>query len=155
MTQDEILSLTLDKLTDMWLEDTKFDYDEGLGEDVAGVSGLHAKYLKILYIHNQKHREASQASARVRQIRRTYYYGTIDQETEKKYGWTPFTYSVGKNDIDRFLDADEMVQKAETLRCKHEDIVEACKSIVKEIGNRGYQLKSAIDWKKFMAGLNL
>lgn len=153
MTEDEILELTAGAVSTLWEKDSKIDYTE-VGQEAAKTGSLHAKYSKILFLHKGKLREMNAGAKKVRNIRQSYYDGSIDQETEKKYGWAPFPYKVLKNDIDRFLDADDFVQKAEANKAKHEDIVDLCSSIIKEISNRSYQLKSAVDWQKLMAGFN-
>lgn len=153
MTENEILQLSLDQVTSLWVIDSKIDFTE-VGQESAKTGALHAKYLKIMAIHTTKLRESSRALAKIKNLRQSYYDGSIDQETEKKYGWKPFPYKVLKNDMDRFIEADEYVQKAQTMVARHEDIIEICKAIIKELGNRSYQLKAAVDWQRLMAGFN-
>jgi hypothetical protein len=153
MTENEILQLTLDELTSLWVNDSKIDFTE-VGQESVKTGTLHAKYLKIMAIHTTKHREALRAMAKIRNLRQSYYDGSIDKETEKKYNWKPFPYKVLKGDMERFMEGDEFVQKASSLVAKHEDIIEICKSIIKELGNRSYQLKAAVDWQRLMAGFN-
>jgi hypothetical protein len=35
----------------------------------------------------------------------------------------------------------------------HDEIVELCTSILKELNSRTYQLRSLIDWEKFIGGM--
>jgi len=153
MTEDEIMKLTLNELTDHWTKDAKVDYN-AIGEESLKTSALHSKYLKILALHGAKHREALRARAKIRQLRQAYYDGSIDQDTEEKYGWKPFPYKVLRTDMEKFLEADDIVQKAEIRVSRHEDMVETCKAIIKEIGNRSYQFKASVDWQRLMAGFN-
>jgi hypothetical protein len=153
MTENEILQLSLDTITSLWVSDSKIDFTE-VGQESVKTGTLHAKYLKIMAIHTTKHREALRALAKIRNLRQSYYDGSIDRETEQKYNWKPFPYKVLKGDMERFLEGDEFVQKASAAVARHEDIIEICKSIIKELGNRSYQIKAAVDWQRLMAGFN-
>jgi hypothetical protein len=35
----------------------------------------------------------------------------------------------------------------------HDEIVDVCQSILKELNNRAWELKSFIDWEKFIQGI--
>lgn len=153
MTENEILQLTLDDLTTHWVEDSKIDFTE-VGKESVRTGAIHAKYLKIMAIHTNKLRETARTLAKIKNLRQSYYDGSIDKETEQKYNWKPFPYKVLKGDMERFIEGDDFVQKAVAIVSKHEDIIETCKAIIKELGNRSYQLKAAVDWQRLMAGFS-
>jgi radical SAM superfamily enzyme len=58
-----------------------------------------------------------------------------------------------KNDVPAYLDGDQDMIKVNLQLGVQEEKVEVLDSIIKTIGNRGFQLKNYIDWKKFENGL--
>jgi hypothetical protein len=70
----------------------------------------------------------------------------------KKYGWEPFPF-VLKSDITTYLESDEDLNKYSAQKIMHDEIVDVCMSIMKELNNRAWELKSYIDWEKFIQGI--
>ncbi len=79
-----------------------------------------------------------------------YYSGKSDPEV---YQAEPFPYKVREKDaLKRYMDADEKVQQS-TLKIKYYDVMLAyLEDIIKQVGNRSYQLKNIIDWHNFRSG---
>jgi hypothetical protein len=88
----------------------------------------------------------------MKKLKWEYYTGKLDDDQLKKYGWEPFPF-VLKSDITTYLDADEDLAKCLAQRRMHEEIVEVCMSIMKELGARTFQLKDFISWEKFIQGV--
>jgi len=59
-----------------------------------------------------------------------------------------------KQDISIYLDADEELNKAKNTVEYYKTMVAELDGILKSLNNRGFQIKNAIDWKKFCEGLN-
>jgi hypothetical protein len=51
------------------------------------------------------------------------------------------------------LEADEDLNRYLAQKMLHEEIVEVCNSILKELNSRTYQLRSFIDYEKFINGI--
>jgi hypothetical protein len=153
LTRDQIIALSLEQLLDLWEEDVKIDYKtSNLDQHMLNIGSLHAKYLKIMVTHGELKRQTEVAKRRAVQIRTSYYNGTISKEDEKKFGWTPFQRVLNGRELQEHLDADKIVQAAKDKVTFHEEMIEACKLIIKEVSNRSYQIKAAIDWQKFSNG---
>jgi hypothetical protein len=58
-----------------------------------------------------------------------------------------------KNDVPVYMDADPDVIKINLQIGVQEEKVDVLESIIKIISNRGFSIKSYIDWKKFENGL--
>ena len=58
-----------------------------------------------------------------------------------------------KDEEKTFIEADEEFIEKKKEVDYHESIVEYLQEIVKQIGNRGFQIKNAIEWRKFEAGM--
>jgi len=155
LTRDQIVEMTLDNLIDAWSEDVRIDYaTSNLDEIILDIGVLHAKYLKIMVIHNDILHEAEKALKRATSIRYAYYSGKISREEEKKYGWEPYQQILSGKQLQDVLDIDPILSAGQSKVTKHTDMVESCKLIIKEIGNRSYQIRAAIDWQKVRSGFS-
>ena len=65
------------------------------------------------------------------------------------YQAEPFPYKVREKDsVKRYIDADEKVQTI-VLKIRYYDVMLTyLEDIIKQINNRGFQLKNIIDWQK-------
>ena len=141
----------LDDLLAMWAKDSEIDRTEP-GKALLDIPKLHSKYLNILSNHRLLVRDAEFKYNRMRKIKWEYYTGKLDDDELKKHGWEPFPF-VLKSDITTYLDADEDMNRYLAQKLIHEEIVEVCNAILKELNSRTYQLRSFIDWEKFIQGV--
>jgi hypothetical protein len=141
----------LDDLLAMWAKDSEIDRTEP-GKALLDIPKLHSKYLNILSNHRLLVREAEFKYNRMRKIKWEYYTGKLDDDELKKHGWEPFPF-VLKSDITTYLESDEDMNRYLAQKLLHEEIVEVCNSILKELNSRTYQLRSFIDWEKFIQGV--
>ena len=79
-----------------------------------------------------------------------YYGGKADA---KIYATKPFDLKVLKTDLAVYIAADEDIINAENKIGYLEVVVDYIKGVIKSIDNRGFDIKHAIDWKKFEAGV--
>jgi hypothetical protein len=57
-----------------------------------------------------------------------------------------------KADITTYMDADEDLNKYKAQKLMHDEIVEICTSILKELNSRTFQLRDFISWERFIQG---
>jgi hypothetical protein len=141
----------IDDLLAEWAKDSIIDRTEP-GKALLDIPKLHSKYLNILSNHRLLIRDAEFKYNRMKKVKWEYYTGKLDDDQLAKYGWEPFPF-VLKSDITTYLDADEDLSKYLAQRRMHEEIVEVCMSIMKELGARTFQLKDFITWEKFIQGV--
>ena len=79
-----------------------------------------------------------------------YYGGKADA---KIYASKPFDLKVLKTDLGVYISADEEIIDAENKIGYLETVVDYIKGVIKSIDNRGWDIKNAIEWKKFEAGV--
>ena len=141
--------MNLDEIQKMWANDSKIDNDD-LGNESIKSSILHCKYYEV-YTTYLLRENARQIHDKVYLERYNYYTGKADPEVYEK---EPFPFKVREKDsINRYLNADERLSKA-SLKIKYYDqTLRYLEEIIKQISNRGYQIKNAIDWMKFQAGM--
>ena len=79
-----------------------------------------------------------------------YYGGKSDA---KIYATKPFDLKVLKTDLAVYISSDEEIIDAENKVGYLETVVDYIKGVIKSVDNRGWDIKNAIEWKKFEAGL--
>ena len=79
-----------------------------------------------------------------------YYGGKADA---KIYAAKPFDLKVLKTDLAVYISADEDIMNAENKIGYLETVIDYIKGVIKSVDNRGWDIKNAIEWRKFEAGV--
>ena len=79
-----------------------------------------------------------------------YYGGKADA---KIYATKPFDLKVLKTDLAVYITSDEDIINAENKVGYLETVIDYIKGVIKSVDNRGWDIKNAIEWKKFEAGV--
>ena len=88
-------------------------------------------------------------------ISKIYHVLSIDgSESKNIYNQRdkPFDLKLLKTDIPMFLDADDELQKCEMKITYAEECINYIESILKMVSNRTYQIKNALEHRRFEAG---
>jgi hypothetical protein len=145
--------MNIEQIQDMWEADAEID-DNYLGEHATKTPKLHAKYVKLLVGVKLKHTKLSSDYNMLRKAKFRYYRGELSREELTDLGWSQWQgVKPLKNEMDEFLQGDTELN---TLRVKIdylETMIYLLESILTQIKARDWQLKSAIEWKKFLAGM--
>lgn len=143
---------TLDELHDEWEVDGEIDKTE-IGDELLKIPRLHAKYLRILSYHNSQSKEMGINYAKAKKIRYEYYQGDLNNPDDlAKYGFEPMTKRILKSDIPVYMESDPTLLSILRKKNNHDEIASATTSILKELNSRTYQLRSHIDYEKFING---
>ena len=143
--------MTLDEIQTIWEEDSDINRTE-LGEESLRIGRLHSKYFKFLSTERMKLRQMEQQCRHMYKLRFEYYMGTIDIETLKEYEWEPNPLKILKSDIPMHLEADKPLNDMQLRVDLQKEKVDLLESIIKHLPNRGFNIKSAIEWAKFQHG---
>ena len=135
----------LEQILKYWETDSQMDQTEP-SKELLKIPLLHSKYLNILTKHKIASKKAHFDYLRMRKIRLDYYGGRMSQEELEEYGWEPFQF-VLKTDINAYLEADANLIKLLEKKVYHEETVSVLESIMGELKNRHWELKSFIDWE--------
>ena len=141
MTFDELQALAE---KDLKINDTELDLES------LKTPQLHNKYMKF---HNQYVnllKKAEQDLARLTREKWEYYTGNADPSV---YQVKPFNLKILKQDVDKYLKADDELIKLEQKVTYVQSVVDYLDRTIKIISNRGFQIKNAIDWRKFTSGV--
>jgi hypothetical protein len=141
--------VNLETLQSMWEKDSQIDADN-LHTESLKVPALHAKYHDIFNNFLLLRKKAEQQRKNIRHERYEYYSGKADPEVYQK---DPFGKKIrDKDTMTKYLDADEKLKEINLKIDYYETLLNYIESILKQIGNRTYQIKNAIEWQKFIAG---
>ena len=145
--------MTLDEIQDLWDADSSID-DNYLGENAIATPKLHAKYVRILMGVKLKHTKLSSDYNQLRKNKFRYYRGEMSRDQLQELGWDQWQgVKPLKNEMDEFLNGDSELN---TLKVKIEyleTMIYLLESILGQIKARDWQIKSAIEWKRFLAGM--
>tara|TARA_B100000900_G_scaffold1353_1_gene1189 strand:+ start:3660 stop:4091 length:432 start_codon:yes stop_codon:yes gene_type:complete len=141
--------MNLDELKLQVSHDLRVD-DEHLDTESLKNQEIKAKYLD----HKSKFElllfKAKGDYKRLYREKWEYYGGKADA---KIYASKPFDLKVLKTDLGVYISADEEIIDAENKIGYLETVVDYIKGVIKSVDNRGWDIKNAIEWKKFEAGL--
>ena len=141
--------MNLDELKLQVSQDLKVD-DEHLDTESLKNQEIKAKYLE----HKSKFElllfKAKGDYKRLYREKWEYYGGKSDA---KIYASKPFDLKVLKTDLGVYISADEEIIDAENKIGYLETVIDYIKGVIKSVDNRGWDIKNAIEWKKFEAGL--
>tara|TARA_Y100000741_G_scaffold356363_1_gene332913 strand:- start:81 stop:512 length:432 start_codon:yes stop_codon:yes gene_type:complete len=141
--------MNLDELKLQVSQDLRVD-DEHLDTESLKNQEIKAKYLE----HKSKFElllfKAKGDYKRLYREKWEYYGGKSDA---KIYATKPFDLKVLKTDLSIYISADEEIIDAENKIGYLETVVDYIKGVIKSVDNRGWDIKNAIEWKKFEAGL--
>ena len=131
---------------DMPIDDTELDIES------MNIPQLHSKYLNIYMDEKLVLQKLNSDYHRLKKVKWEYYTGKLDQEQLDDYGWEPFQLKILKQDIDLYMDSDEDLQKILNRVAYQKEKVTSLDSVLKSINNRQWNIKGAIEWRKFING---
>ena len=141
--------MTLDELKIQVANDLKVN-DERLDTESLKNQELYAKYLEIKSNFELLMYKAKGDYKILYRDKWEYYGGKSDA---KVYAVKPFDIKVLKNDLQMYIQSDEEILELQGKISYYESIVKYIDGVIKSIDNRGWDIKNAIEWKKFEAGM--
>ena len=140
--------MLVDEIAEMWIKDAVID-DVELDTESLKVPTLHAKYLKILYQEKLKLKSFTLKRKTVSRVLGEYYRGDLNSpEDLRELQREPWSRTVLKQDLSSYVDSDKDMIKLLTKISYQEEVVSLLEDIIKNINNRGFQIKNSIDWRK-------
>jgi hypothetical protein len=145
--------MKIEEIQEMWDIDCQIDNNH-LGEQATESSKLHAKYLKELIQFKLKLIKIKTDYNTTRKNKFRYYRGEMSRDELKDLGWDQWQgVKPLKNEMDEFLSGDIDLNTIKTRVEYLETGVYLLESIMNQIKARDWEIKSHIDWKKFLAGM--
>jgi len=143
--------MNLEKIQEMWQKDSVIDPDN-LHDESLKIPQLHCKYYTLYNTITLLREKAKDSYNKTRLERYNYYTGKAPAEV---YIEDPFPYKVREKDaIQRHIEADEKLNAID-LKVKYYDVMlKFLEEIIRNVSNRTFQIKNAIEWNKFQSGFN-
>ena len=123
----------IEELLEMWRKDSDIDRTEP-GKALLDIPKLHSKYLNILSRHRLLSKESEFKYNKMKKLKWEYYTGKLDQDQLDKHGWQPFPF-VLKSELTTYLESDDDINKHLASKMMHDEIVDVCQSILKELNS--------------------
>ena len=142
--------MKIEELMESWSKDSIVD-ETSINSELAKIPKLHSKYLSIMTQHNLIVKKLMTDYYKLKTKKYEYYKGDFSQEDYEETGWEIFVKKTGR-DVTMYIDSDKELNKILLKKVVHEEIVDFCKAVLKELNNRTWQLKSYIDYERFLSG---
>jgi len=140
--------MDLEKLQEQADKDLKIN-DTELDLESLKTPQLHNQYMKHLTKYKLMLSRAETEYSVLKREKWEYYTGKADASV---YAQKPFDLKILRTDIDKYLDSDEDLQKQKQKIDYLSTTVDFLDRTIRQIGNRGFTIKNAIDWRKFTSG---
>lgn len=145
--------MTLDQICEEWRKDASIDSTE-LGAESLKIPQLHSKYMKIYFDERQRMKAFEFKNKETFLKKYEYYNGRMSQEELEESGWEPFVKKLMKNEIDMYLESDKDIIDINMRIEAQKEKIHFLEEVLKNINQRNYQIKNAIEWQRFTNGVN-
>lgn len=144
-------TMTLDEIRKQIERDTKIDPLE-LDLESLKIPQLHGKYLNFLLDERLALSQIQADSAMVLRTKWEYYTGKMSREEMEAKEWEPFTLKILRQDLDLYINSDADVVRSRQKVLYQQEKIALLEEIVKELNNRHWKIRNAVDWRKFCNG---
>ena len=128
---------------DLKIDDTELDLES------IRTPQLHNKYLKLFTKYSLQLKKVKDDYDGLYKFKWEYYTG---KSTMEVYQAEPFDLKVLKADVHIYLNADAELQKLGQRQEYLNVVVVYIERVLREINNRNWNIRNAIEWKKFIHG---
>ena len=140
--------MDLEQLQELADKDLKIN-DTELDLESLKTPQLHNKYLKHLTKFKLLLTRAQDDFTKVKREKWEYYTGKADPAV---YQIKPFNLKILKQDVDQYIYSDERYIKVKQKVDYLNATVDFLDRTIRQITNRTFTIKNAIDWRKFTSG---
>ena len=140
--------MTLEELQEQADKDLKINESE-LDLESLKTPQIHNKYLKHYNNFKLLMTRAESDYKILKRVKWEYYTG---KASPKVYQEKPFNLKIMKSDLDKYLDSDEDLIKSKQKIQYLETVVNYLDRTLKIVGGRDWQIRNAIEWRKFTSG---
>jgi len=128
---------------DLKINDTELDLES------LKTPQLHNKFMKYLTKFKLMLSRADTEYNVLKKEKWEYYTGKAPAEV---YALKPFDLKILKTDIDKYLEADEELIRSKQKLDYLDTTVDFLDRTIRQISNRTFTIKNAIEWKRFTSG---
>ena len=141
--------MNLESLQGLWKKDSVIDTDLYC-EESTKIPQLHMRYMEFHNTFSLMKKERELEMRRLIREKWLYYKG---KAPSKVYKEMPFDFKLTtKEEVNMFIESDEDICKLQYKIDYIEQIINFLEGVLRQIGNRNFQIKNAIEWEKFKNG---
>ena len=141
--------MNLESLQELWKKDSVIDTDLYC-EESTKIPQLHMRYMEFFNTYALMKKEREIEMRRLIREKCLYYKG---KAPSKVYKEMPFDFKLTtKEEVNMFIESDEDICKLQYKIDYIEQIINFLEGVLRQIGNRNFQIKNAIEWEKFKNG---
>jgi hypothetical protein len=145
--------MKLEEIREMVEKDLKLNETE-LDTESMRVPQIHGKYLNLMFDERLMLKQHQANHSILKRQKWEYYAGKMSEETLKELGWKQFDLKILRQDLDRYLESDtDLIELSLKVSYQREKVT-YIESIVKAISQLQWNIRNAIEWKKFIHGVN-
>ena len=145
----------LQEILEMWKKDSVID-EMNLDESSRQSAKLHGKYLELLSVNRLKLKKLELDFKVLLRDKFMHYNGKLSQQEIDSKGWDydPLNgLTVLKGDMDKWYDADPLIQEAQLKIEYTKEVCDTLKEILENVKWRHQNIKNMIEWRKFTSGM--
>lgn len=143
--------MKIEEIYTEWDVDSDIDTTD-LGTESIKIPKLHNKYYK-LYTNEKLLLRKYEAEMKTLKLAKYEFYTQGPSAETKELGWEmPARGMILKQEMPMYMEGDKEIIALSLKIGLQQEKVELLESIIKSLVNRGFQIKSAIDWHKFTMG---
>ena len=142
--------MNLETLQDKWKEDSVIDPDK-YGEESVRIPQLHMRYMEFYNTFSLMKKDRESEMRGLIKSKWVYYKGKAPSSVYKEM---PFDYKLTtKEEVNMFIEGDEDVRKLQYKIEYVDQCLNYLDGVLRQINNRNFQIKNAIEWNRFQAGM--
>lgn len=143
---------TVEQVKDEWKEDAPINQLK-IGDEVSRLPILHSKYLSYLIEFKAKYSSTNRKLNSLKNIKRRYYRGEFTKADLDQYGWTQWQgLKPSLSELNQLFELDPDINELEEKLEYWKTALITVEYIMKAIQSRGYELKTLLEYQKFMEG---
>jgi hypothetical protein len=143
--------MNIEQILDSWTKDCVVDKTELADESLRTIS-LHSKYIRLYKIEKLKLIKLLKEYPKLKLAKHEFYSMGPSKETQE-LGWEmPARGAIIKTEVDMYLQADQDIINANLRISYAQEKVDLLADIVKEVNNRRWSIRAAIDFQKWIGG---
>ena len=144
--------MNIENMMEIWSEDVKMD-NLDLDTESLKIPNLHAKWLNILTKERQKLRRLTIKKQQLSKTLAEYYRGELNNPEDLAIiKREPYLKTVLKAEINTYVDTDSDMIELNLRVSYQQEIVDVVEEIMKAINGRQWNIRNAIEWRKFSNG---
>lgn len=143
--------MKIEEIQELWNQDSEINR-HALDDESLKIPKLHSKYYSF-YSKERLLKFKLEAEMKKLKLEKFEFYSQGPSEETKKKGWKyPAKGLILKTEIPMYIEADSDIINLTLKIALQNEKTEFLESCIKSLNNRGFNIKSAIDFIKWTAG---